>query len=322
MNSLGASVLSTEEGKAKYDQTMLNVLSDKQVLAWIWWILKRFVSEYENLPLEEIETKYIELETILVSKAGVSRDSSGIKGLSEKDSTQTEGTVYYDIVFQVYYPGNEEEKIGLYINLEAQADYYPGYPLEMRGIYYGARRLTSQLKQINRETNYGCLQKVYSIWLCVGNVPAYESDTVTLYDISKNDIIGSVKRNKDFYDLINVVIIRLNDEAAPEDNTMKMLQTLFSNQLSTQEKLYALEELGMRMNDSLEKGVGGSMNLSDYVELKGIEQGRRDGIRNMIELCQDLGTTEDNAKSQIIMRFRIPEEEAVKYIKTFWKSEK
>lgn len=319
MNSLGASVLSTEEGKAKYDQTMLNVLSDKQVLAWI---LKRFVSEYEHLPLEEIETKYIEPETILVSKAGVSRDSSGIKGLSEKDSTQTEGTVYYDIVFQVYYPGNEEEKIGLYINLEAQADYYPGYPLEMRGIYYGARRLTSQLKQINRETNYGCLQKVYSIWLCVGNVPAYESDTVTLYDISKNDIIGSVKRNKDFYDLINVVIIRLNDEAAPEDNTMKMLQTLFSNQLSTQEKLYALEELGMRMNDSLEKGVGGSMNLSDYVELKGIEQGRRDGIRNMIELCQDLGTTEDNAKSQIIMRFRIPEEEAVKYIKTFWKSEK
>lgn len=327
MNSLGAFVLSTEDGKAKYDQTMLNVLSDKQVLAWI---LKRFVSEYEHLPLEEIETKYIEPETILVSKAGVSRDSSGIKGLSEKDSTQTEGTVYYDIVFQAYYPGNEEEKIGLYINLEAQADYYPGYPLEMRGIYYGARRLTSQLKQINRETNYGCLQKVYSIWLCVGNVPVYESDTVTLYDISKNDIIGSVKRNKDFYDLINVVIIRLNDEAAPEDNTMKMLQTLFSNQLSKQEKLHALEKLGMRMNDSLEKGVGGSMNLSDYVELKGIKKGieqgrleeRRDGIRNMIELCQDLGTTEDNAKSQIIMRFRIPEEEAVKYIKTFWKSEK
>ena len=323
MNSLGASVLSTEEGKTKYDQTMLNVLSDKQVLAWI---LKRFVSEYEHLPLEEIETKYIEPETILVSKAGVSRDSSRIKGLSEKDSTQMEGTIYYDIVFQAYYPGNEQEKIGLYINLEAQADYYPGYPLEMRGIYYGARRLTSQLKQINRETNYGCLQKVYSIWLCVGNVPAYESDTVTLYDISKNDIIGSAKRNKDFYDLINVVIIRLNDEAAPEDNTMKMLQTLFSNQLSKQEKLHALEKLGMRINDSLEKGVGGSMNLSDYVELKGIkkgiEQGRRDGIRNMIELCQDLGTTEDNAKSQIIMRFRIPEEEAIKYIKTFWKSEK
>ena len=195
----------------------------------------------------------------------------------------------------------------------------------MRGIYYGARRLSSQLKQINKETNYGCLQKVYSIWLCVGNVPAYESDTVTLYDISKNDIIGSVKRNKDLYDLINVVIIRLNDEAAPEDSTMKMLQTLFSNQMSRQEKLQTLEQLGMRMNDSLEKGVEGSMNLSDYVELKGIkkgrEQGHRDGIRNMIELCQDLGTTEADAQSQIIMRFHLPEDEAIKYIKTFWKSE-
>ena len=241
MNNLSASVLSTEEGKAKYDQAMRKVLSDKQVLAWI---LKRFESEYEQLPLEEIEKKYIEPETILVSKVGVSRDSPVIKGLSEKDATHKEGTVYYDIVFQAYYPGNEQEKIGLYINLEAQADYYPGYPLEMRGIYYGARRLTSQLQRINKETNYGCLQKVYSIWLCVSNVPAYESDTVTLYDISKNDIIGSVKRNKDFYDLINVVIIQLNDEAAPEDNTMKMLQILFSNQLSKQEKLHALEKLG------------------------------------------------------------------------------
>ena len=146
-----------------------------------------------------------------------------------------------------------------------------------------------------------------------------------MYDISKNDIIGSVKRNKDLYDLINVVIIRLNDEAAPEDSTMKMLQTLFSNQMSRQEKLQTLEQLGMRMNDSLEKGVDGSMNLSDYVELKGIkkgrEQGHRDGIRNMIELCQDLGTTEADAQSQIIMRFHLPEDEAIKYIKTFWKSE-
>ena len=104
MNNLSASVLNTEDGKAKYDQAMLKILSDKQVLAWI---LKRFVSEYEHLPLEEIETEYIEPETILVSKAGVDRDSPVIKGLSEKDSSQKEGTVYYDIVFQAYYPGKD-----------------------------------------------------------------------------------------------------------------------------------------------------------------------------------------------------------------------
>lgn len=345
MDELGASVLSTEEGKAKYDQAMREVLSDKQVLAWI---LKRFVSEYASLPLEDIEKHYIEPETILVSKLGVARDSGNIQGLSEKDASKREGTVYYDVVFQAYYPGEKKEKIGLYINLEAQSDYYPGYPLEMRGIYYGARRLTAQLKQINKKTNYGCLQKVYSIWLCIGNVPDYESDTVTLYDIAKNDIIGKVKRNKKIYDLINVVVIRLNDDASPEDQTMKMLQTLFSNQLKPGEKLQKLKEIGIRMEESMEKGVDGMGSLSDYVEQQGIKKGRMEGrmegrkegrregrlegrlegqrdgiqmgIRNMIELCQDLGKTEEDTQLQIVTRFCIKEDEAVKYIKTYWRS--
>ena len=42
----------------------------------------------------------------------------------------------------------------------------------------------------------------------------------------------------------------------------------------------------------------------------------------MIELCQDLGTTEADAQSQIIMRFHMQEDEAIKYIKTFWRPEK
>lgn len=72
----------------------------------------------------------------------------------------------------------------------------PGYPIEPRGIYYAARRLTAQLKRIDKDTNYGSLQKVYSIWLCMGNVPVYEENTVSLYSLNKNDIIGITKRNK------------------------------------------------------------------------------------------------------------------------------
>ena len=52
------------------------------------------------------------------------------------------------------------KQIGMYLNLEAQSDYYPGYPIEPRGIYYAARRLTAQLKKIDKDTNYGALQKV------------------------------------------------------------------------------------------------------------------------------------------------------------------
>lgn len=34
----------------------------------------------------------------------------------------------------------------MYIIVEAQNAYYKGYPIEMRGVYYAARRLSSQLK--------------------------------------------------------------------------------------------------------------------------------------------------------------------------------
>ena len=56
MSNLKHAIMNIEEGKAKYDQTMKELLSDRQVLAWI---LKRFVPEYQNYELKDIEKKYI-----------------------------------------------------------------------------------------------------------------------------------------------------------------------------------------------------------------------------------------------------------------------
>ena len=165
VSNLKHAVMNIEEGKAKYDQTMKELLSDRQVLAWI---LKRFVPEYQNCELEDIEKKYIQAETIMVSKIGMEQDSETIQGIRNEDTVQGEATVFYDVLFHVWYPGMNGKQIGMYLNLEAQSDYYPGYPIEPRGIYYAARRLTAQLKRIDKDTNYGSLQKVYSIWLCMG----------------------------------------------------------------------------------------------------------------------------------------------------------
>ena len=54
MSNLKHAVMNMEIGKTKYDQTMKELLSDRQVLAWI---LKRFVPEYQNCELEDIEKK-------------------------------------------------------------------------------------------------------------------------------------------------------------------------------------------------------------------------------------------------------------------------
>lgn len=77
----------------------------------------------------------------------------------------------------------------MYIIAEAQNAYYKGYPIEMRGVYYAARRLSSQLKSISHETNDGCPQKVYSIWICMGDVPGHEAGTASLYRMEKRAAI-------------------------------------------------------------------------------------------------------------------------------------
>ena len=56
MSNLSQIVMDMEEEKAKYDRTMKELLSDRQVLAWI---LKRFVPEYQDCELEDILLSWI-----------------------------------------------------------------------------------------------------------------------------------------------------------------------------------------------------------------------------------------------------------------------
>lgn len=278
MNEIGNIVSSTEEGKAKYDKTLKELLANKQFLARI---MKRFVSEFSAFPLEDIENKYIEAGSVSVSGTGVERNMTNIDGISNEDVSLNEGTIYYDIIFRACYPGRDGSYIGLYINVEAQNAYHKGYPVEMRGLYYAARRLSSQLKSINNKTNYGCLQKVYSIWVCMGDVPGKEANTATLYGMKKHDIIGNVKRMPEDYDLINVIILRINDKMRSDDEVLGMLQALCSNLLKKDEKLKLLKKYGIRIENDLEEGVRRMCNLSELVEARGEARGETRGKAEM-----------------------------------------
>ncbi len=269
MNEIGNTIISTEDGKAKYDATLKELLANKQFLARI---MKRFVPEYADFPLEDIENRYIEPGSVMVSKIGVERSTTNIEGIANEDTTLNEGRVVYDIVFHACYPGKDNSSIGLYLIVEAQNSYYPGYPIEMRGMYYAARRLSAQLKSISNDTNYGCLQKVYSIVICMGNVPDYEAGTATLYETEKRDIIGTVKRDSGAYDLMSVIVLRINDRTKSEDEVLTLLQTVCSNLIEKDEKLKRLKEHGIRLDDEIEKGVTALCNLSNLVEIQAKKQ--------------------------------------------------
>ena len=129
-----AKMISTAGEKAAYDNACKRLLANKIILAWI---MKSCLKEYRDCEIPEIASKYIEGEA-QISEAAVHPDeeteSLQIRGLNTEDSTINEGTVTYDIRFRAIVPGTGE-RISLIINVEAQNDFYPGYPIVKRNLH-------------------------------------------------------------------------------------------------------------------------------------------------------------------------------------------
>lgn len=100
-------------------------------------------------------------------------------------SSVSDKLIRYDSRFEVINPrlSDSEITICLHIDLEVQNNYSPSnpkYPIIKRGIYYGAREISSQLGIITNETDYNNLEKVYSIWICNENIPKDLQNTVSI----------------------------------------------------------------------------------------------------------------------------------------------
>ena len=165
------------------------------------------------------------------------------------------------------------------INVEAQNDFYPGYPIIKRGIYYGARMISSQYGTVFTKSHYEKIQKVYSIWICM-NPPKKRNNTITEYGLTEKNHVGNVREKEEFYDLINVVMICLGeDEKETSNELLRLLDVLLSSDRRAKEKKSILEnEFKIHMTEKMEEEVAYMCNLSDGVENKGIQKGIKIGI--------------------------------------------
>ena len=290
MNEIGHILASIPEQKANYDNVVKSLLANRQFLARI---LKRFIPEFASCRLNDIEKYFIEPESVSFYPTQKSSGHSRIDGLSNEDPIPGLKAVQYDILFRAGFPDSfhapsaassgsvlvsEQSRIGICINLEIQSNYYPGYPLEMRGFYYAARRLAAQLRRGCPDSDYGNLQKIYSIWLCTGNVPDREANTATFYHTRKEDLIGSINKTPDIYDLINVILLRINDNAAIEDATLRILQVVCTRQIPGRQKLPLLRSMGIRIDEEIREGIEHMCNLSDWIESEAKKEGHLAGL--------------------------------------------
>ncbi len=307
--TLAHGIQATDE-RAAYDAACKRLLSEKIILAWV---MKSCLAEYKNCDVETIAAEYIEGQP-QVSSVPLLQDEGGtvIQGMDTEDKSLYEGTVTYDIRFNAIAPVSGEY-IRLIINLEAQNDFYTGYPLTKRGIYYCSRMLSSQYGREFNDAHYEKLRKVYSIWVCL-NPPKNRKNTIVRYRMVEERLVGDVQEPAGNYDLLSVIMLCLG---GPEDGNyggvLKLLDVLLSNETAAAQKQQILQEdFDIPMTRTLESEVSVMCNLSKGVWEKGMTDGLLSSIQNLME-------TMKLTVEQAMDALKVPEADRQKYIELLGK---
>ena len=281
-----ASVIENNEIGKAYDDYCKKILCNKQILSYI---IKECVSEFANIPLQEIPY-YIEsnpeFDVIL---------NDTIQGKNLEDESIPGALIKYDILFEVSLPGRkgqyENELIRVFVNLEAQNKDNPGYPLLSRAVYYCSRLLAKQKNAPDgfQHSTFGKIKKVYSIWICIQH--AKEKDNVmNIYSLHEICRKRKWEAPKEEYDLMNAIMIYPGKDypstKAFEENhdLMEMLFILFIAKLKAEDKKARLKEkYGIIMTQEIESEVDYMCNLSQGIREEGIAEGLAEGLAEGIE---------------------------------------
>ncbi len=264
------------------------------------------------MDVKEIADHYIE-GTPQVSEVPVDPDEetpSRIIGSDTEDSSVREGTVRYDIRFLASAP-NTGEPIRLILNVEAQNDFYPGYPLIKRGMYYCSRMVSSQYGTVFTESHYENIRKVYSIWICM-NPPTERRNSITRYRMTEENLIGAVMEPLENYDLMTAVMICLGSSSDKNYNgTLKLLDVLLSDEIGSEEKRKTLQnDFDIPMTKTLDREVNLMCNLSKGVWEKGRVAGMEEGVLKDI---RNLMKTMKLSSDQAMQALQIPESEQPRF---------
>lgn len=277
-------IIDETQFEAQYDAEAKLLLAQKPFLANI---LVRTVKDYMGLNPCDVE-KLIEgepyISTIPVEPGFT--NSVQIKGMNSENKVRNEGVAYFDILFYVRTSDGLSKVI---INIEAQKSEPIDYDVEMRGLYYAIREVSSQLDREFDSQNYNDIKKVYSIWICMNE----KDNMLEKIYLTKNDIIG-ISRWKDMYEIVNVVIIRLAKtlDLQTEHELHRFLGALFLPELSAEEKNDMLEnEFDIKMEGDRKELLKSMCNLSQGIKEQGIEQGRREErISTLVTFFKNDGT--------------------------------
>lgn len=289
LTTLGKTITATDPCKLKLDGNVKKILAYKPLLARIF---KEVMEECKNLSYEEIE-KCIEGD-VIISKiyvdSGLSNNTELIGGQNTEDYDYEEGLIKYDIRTYLKLPNSgESESIKILIDVEAQNEDNPGYDIPLRGLFYCCRMISSQLgveftTDHNDPVKYGNIKKVYSIWICT-ETARKRANSIERYELKKDFLLGCNSDNPR-YDIINTTVINISENHDVEkidNNTVKLLTTLFDETLDAKTKISELQnKYGLPLTKELEMEVTEMCTYATSMENKGIEKGIEKGLRALV----------------------------------------
>lgn len=281
-----SNTIDSAKDKIQYDEHVRQILKDKGILAYI---LKYAVKEFKDYSIDDAKAAIDGEPEVAIRSVR----PEAVSTLENESKIPGEGKMYFDILF--YAVTNDGYRQKMYINIETQKSFYPGYDLVTRGIVYPARLISQQMDVEYTADNYDGVKKVYSVWICM-NAPekkhSYKkvADSIVEYSIKPTILYPHNATDDEIatgrYDLMSTVFINLNSQNTINSKNVliSMLSTLLSDKIKADEKKQKLEkEYGIKMSKELESEVSSMCNLSEAIEERGIERGRMYTIYDFIQ---------------------------------------
>lgn len=281
-----SNTIDSAKDKIQYDEHVRQILKDKGILAYI---LKYAVKEFKDYSIDDAKAAIDGEPEVAIRSVR----PEAVSTLENESKIPGEGKMYFDILF--YAVTNDGYRQKMYINIEAQKSFYPGYDLVTRGIVYPARLISQQMDVEYTADNYDGVKKVYLVWICM-NAPekkhSYKkvADSIVEYSIKPTILYPHNATDDEIatgrYDLMSTVFINLNSQNTINSKNVliSMLSTLLSDKIKADEKKQKLEkEYGIKMSKELESEVSSMCNLSEAIEERGIERGRMYTIYDFIQ---------------------------------------
>ena len=306
--------LQITEGLEGLDQASKELYKNKEVLAVI---LKGVVREFEGYSCQEI-MDFIEADSITdAEEVSPGRTNTRIVGDDKEYVALNEKLSQFDTKFRAVNPGlsGGGVVVNLHVDIEAQRTYRPGYPVEKRGIYYLARELSAQLSLVTKDTDYRCLEKCYSIWVCRDDVPKDERFSISFIEMANTRNYGKCHPAKKNYDLLSLVIIRLGDEAfrGIEDKAKNdMMEFLHAIMYPHKEDFLDIikKHISFSDNEELWKEVEHMSGLGESILEEGRKEGRKEGMEALVDSLRFLSIPEEMIEGQLAQRYQLTSEEA------------